>query len=59
MFRVVRGKTIRGQQDPHIPLIRINGSGMNASMGLYASQCDLFRAKKLRICSSLVPKKAL
>ena len=42
MFRVVRRKTVRSQQDPHITLICINGSSTNASMGVYASQGDLF-----------------
>ena len=42
MFWVVRSNTIRSKQNSHIPLIRINGSSTNASMGVHASQGDPF-----------------
>ena len=45
MFCVVGGKAIRSQQDSHIALIRINGSSTNTSMGVHASQDNLFRSQ--------------
>ncbi len=45
MFRVVRGKAIRCQQDSKVPLIRVDSSCANAGVRIHASQCELLRSQ--------------